>query len=145
MPLPSLDKLLSNPDEKVFVINPPKSQSPFRNVAKAIDLADSVMLWATRQAHLPKYEARIAEVPAESLLWVCYPKLGRLETDLGRDKLWMWMKGHGFEAVRLVSIDDTWAAASFQKAAVAEAADDLRCGDGPRPAMQMPARRFASR
>lgn len=115
MPLPALDRVLFSPDEKVFVINPQKMQPALRNVAKAIDLADSVMLWATREAHLPKYHARINEMLPESLLWVCYPKLGRLETDLGRDKLLMWMKRHGFEGVRLVSIDDTWAAASFRK------------------------------
>jgi hypothetical protein len=115
MPLPALDRVLFSPDEKVFVINPQKNQPALRNLAKAIDLADSVMLWATREAHLPKYQPRIEEVPRETLLWVCYPKLGRMETDLGRDKLWMWMKGHGFAGVRLVSVDDTWAAASFRK------------------------------
>jgi hypothetical protein len=119
MPLPALDRMLFSPDEKVFVINPPKTQPALRNPAKAIDLADSVMLWATREAHLPKYEARINEILPDSLLWVCYPKLGRLETDLGRDKLLMWMKQHGFGGVRLVSIDDTWAAASFRKEAAA--------------------------
>lgn len=119
MPFPALDRVLFSPDEKVFVINPQKNQPALRNVAKAIDLADSVMLWATREAHLPKYQARLDEVIPESLLWVCYPKLGRLETDLGRDKLLMWMKRHGFDAVRLVSIDDTWAAASFRKEAAA--------------------------
>ncbi|HEY6911580.1 MAG TPA: hypothetical protein VI356_19540 [Myxococcales bacterium] len=119
MPFPSLDKVLFSPDEKVFVINPQKNQPPLRNPAKAIDLADAVMLWATREAHLPKYQARMEEVPPESLLWVCYPKLGRLETDLGRDKLLIWMKRHGFEGVRLVSMDDTWAAASFRREAAA--------------------------
>src|SRR3954465_12519888 len=114
MQLPALEKMLFRPDEKVFVINPQKSQPALSNVAKAIDLADSVMLWATREAHLPKYHARLNEVLPEAVLWVCYPKLGRLATDLGRDKLWMWMKHHGFEGVRLVSVDDTWAAASFR-------------------------------
>jgi hypothetical protein len=119
MTFPAFDKVLFSLEEKVFVINPQKNQPALRNPAKAIDLADTVMLWATREAHLPRYEARMEEVPPESIFWVCYPKLGRLETDLGRDKLLMWMKRHGFEGVRLVSLDDTWAAASFRKEAVA--------------------------
>ena len=55
------------------------------------------------------------QVPSGTVLWVCYPKPGKLETDLGRDKLWMWMKGRGFEPVKVVSVDDTWSAFSFRK------------------------------
>jgi hypothetical protein len=140
MPIPDLDRVLFNGDEKVFVINPQKTQPALRNVAKAIEVADCVMLWATREAHLPKYKDRIEALLPETLLWVCYPKLGRLETDLGRDKLWMWMKAHGFEGVRLVSVDDTWAAASFRKVA-----ERRGCGDSTQPAMQTPALRSANR
>jgi hypothetical protein len=140
MPLPDLDRVLFNADEKVFVLNPQKNQPALRNVAKAMEVADAVMLWASREAHLPKYQARFEELLPETLLWVCYPKLGRLETDLGRDKLWMWMKAHGFEGVRLLSIDDTWSAASFRKVV-----DRAGCGDPPHPALQTPARRSASR
>jgi hypothetical protein len=115
MPLPALDKTLFKPDEKVFFINPQKNQPGLSNVAKALDLADSVVLWATREAHLPKHQASIEQVLPGTMLWVCYPKPGKMETDLGRDKLWMWMKGRGFEPVRVVSVDDTWAAFSFKK------------------------------
>jgi hypothetical protein len=115
MPLPVLDKVLFKPDEKVFVINPQKNGPEMRNPAKAADLADAVVLWATREAHLPKNEAALTQVPSGTPLWVCYPKPGKLETDLGRDKLWMWMKAHGFEGMRVVSVDDTWSAFSFRQ------------------------------
>ena len=115
MPLPALDKVLFKPDEKVFILNPQKNQPELRNAAKAADLADAVVLWATREAHLPRNQDAIEQVLPGILLWVCYPKPGKLETDLGRDKLWTWMKGRGFEPVRVVSVDDTWSAFSFRK------------------------------
>jgi hypothetical protein len=115
MQIPSLDKVLFKPDEKVFVINPPKGAPQLPRPAKAIDLADAVLLWATREAHLPKYSEPLGAVPPEAVLWVCYPKPGKLETDLGRDKLWMFMKGKGFVPVRVVSVDDTWSAFSFKR------------------------------
>ncbi|MCA1825782.1 MAG: hypothetical protein ABR567_23145 [Myxococcales bacterium] len=115
MPLPAIDKALLKPNEKVFVINPQKNQPEIKNTAKAMDLADAVVLWATREAHLPKNQEALDQVPAGATLWVCYPKPGKLETDLGRDKLWIFMKGRGFEPVRVVSVDDTWAAFSFKK------------------------------
>jgi hypothetical protein len=115
MPLPDLEKALFKQDEKVYVINPQKNAREPRHAAKGVDLADSVLLWATREAHLPKHQQSIEQVLPGTVLWVCYPKPGKLETDLGRDKLWMWMKDRGFEPVRVVSVDDTWAAFSFKR------------------------------
>ena len=115
MPFPALDRTLFKPDEKVFVINPQKNQPEMRNTAKAPDLADAVLLWATREAHLPKNQPAIDQVPEGAVLWICYPKPGKLDTDLGRDKLWTWMKSRGFQPVRVVSLDDTWAAFSFRR------------------------------
>ena len=115
MTLPALDKMLFKPDEKVFTINPQKNQPGVHNAAKLLELADAVLLWATREAHLPKHQPAIDQVPAGTVLWVCYPKPGKLETDLGRDKLWTWMKGRGFEPVRVVSVDATWSAFSFKR------------------------------
>ncbi len=115
MPLPAIEKVLFRPDEKVFVINPQKNQPELKNVARAMDVADAVVLWATREAHLPKHQATVEQVLPGTTLWVCYPKPGKLETDLGRDKLWIWMKGRGFEPGRVISVDDTWAAFSFKR------------------------------
>lgn len=115
MTLPALDKALFKPEDKVFVINPQKNQPELANPAKAMDLADAVVLWTTREAHLPKHQAAIQQVPPGTPLWVCFPKPGKLETDLGRDKLWMWMKGRGFEPQKVVSVDGTWAAFSFTR------------------------------
>ena len=115
MPLPAIEKLLFKADEKVFTINPPKGAAPFTNHASKIDLADAAVLYAIKESQLPKYKDTVKLLPPEARLWICYPKAGRLETDLGRDKLWMWMKEQGFEAERVVSVDDTWAALAFKR------------------------------
>ena len=108
------DKLLLKTGEKVFLVNPPKDL-PVTSVAKSIDLADAVLLHARTSQDLSKHVQTVKSVPPEARLWVCYPKAGKLDTDLGRDKLWMWMKEQGFEGVRLVSVDDTWSAFWFKR------------------------------
>ena len=115
MPVPALDKYIFKASEKVFVINPPPGMPELAHTAKAIDIADAVVFWATREAHLPKNKDKMEAVPPEALLWICYPKPGKMETDLSRDKIWMFMKAAGFEPVRVVSIDDTWSAFSFKR------------------------------
>src|SRR5438477_4713434 len=100
------EKLLLKPDEKVFPVNPPRDV-PFLSVAKSADLADAVVIFAARSKDLEKHIQTVKDVLPESRLWICYPKAGKLDTDLGRDVLWMWMKKQGFEGVRLVSVDDT--------------------------------------
>jgi hypothetical protein len=108
------EKLLLKPDEKVFLVNPPRDL-PFLSVAKSVDLADAVLIYAIKAAELPKHIEVVSQVPPEARLWVVYPKAGKLATDLGRDKLWIWMKEQGFEGVRLVSVDDTWSAFWFKR------------------------------
>jgi hypothetical protein len=51
----------------------------------------------------------------DRLVWVVYPKVGKLGTDLNRDALArLVMKDAGIRPVRQVSIDDTWSALRFR-------------------------------
>jgi hypothetical protein len=52
----------------------------------------------------------------DGLAWIAYPKGGKLGTDLNRDILWKHMLEKGIEAVRQVSIDETWSALRFRPA-----------------------------
>ena len=115
MPLPPLERLLFKPDQMIFAINPPKGAPPFQNAARKIDLADAAVLYAIKESQLSRYSAQVQNLPPEALLWICFPKPGKLETDLGRDKLFLWMKGLGFEALRIISVDETWSAFSFKR------------------------------
>jgi hypothetical protein len=49
-----------------------------------------------------------------TLLWISYPKAGKLGTDLNRYKLWALGRQHGLDAVSQVSVDDTWSAIRFK-------------------------------
>src|SRR3954467_825906 len=115
MPIPPLDKVLFKPDEKVFVINPFKGSPEIQNTAKALDLADAAVLFATRAAHLAKQAGTLKQVPPEALLWVCFPKAGKLETHLGGSRARMCMKEQGFEGVKVLSVDETWSDFSFKR------------------------------
>jgi hypothetical protein len=50
----------------------------------------------------------------DGLAWIAYPKAGKLGTDLNRDILWKHMLEKGIEAVRQVSVDETWSAIRFR-------------------------------
>ncbi|NJD10463.1 MAG: hypothetical protein FIB01_08540 [Gemmatimonadetes bacterium] len=50
-----------------------------------------------------------------AILWVTYPKLtSRAAGELNRDALFGLMRGHGFQAVAQVAVDDTWSAMRFK-------------------------------
>lgn len=117
MPTPTLEsKLLLKADEHVFVLNAPRGQPPaFQQVAKTLDLADAVVVYAVKQKELPRQLEQLKDVRPDVRVWICYPKAGKLDTDLGRDTLWQWMKTQGFEGVRLVNVDDTWSAFWFKR------------------------------
>ena len=44
MPLPDLDRVLFNADEKVFVLNPQKNQPALRNVATTAPASPPVLM-----------------------------------------------------------------------------------------------------
>ena len=52
----------------------------------------------------------------EAKLWIAYPKLtSKIASDLCRDKSWDFISDHGFEAVRMVALDNVWSAARFKR------------------------------
>jgi translation elongation factor EF-G len=56
----------------------------------------------------------IEEAKRDGLAWICYPKAGKLGTDLNRDILWQHLLDQGIQGVRQVSIDATWSAMRFR-------------------------------
>ncbi len=48
--------------------------------------------------------------------WIAYPKLtSKIASDLSRDKNWDFVSDYGFEAVRMIALDNVWSAARFKK------------------------------
>ena len=61
--------------------------------------------------HIPDAQGAIGAVKSNGLLWVTYPKKsGKIKTDISRDMGWEAMTQAGWDAVTLVSVDDTWSA-----------------------------------
>jgi hypothetical protein len=103
------DKLLLKPGQTAALINPPAG-APDLPPGKPAD-ATAVVVFAARQKDLAKVPARVRE---GARLWVCYPKAGKLDTDLSRDTLWPLMEKKGWKGVRLVALDATWSAMAFR-------------------------------
>jgi len=53
---------------------------------------------------------------ADGVLWFCFPKKSskKYKSDLDRDQGWRVLNVSGFHGVRIVSIDDDWAALRFR-------------------------------
>ncbi len=77
--------------------------------------ADGVLVFVKKLAEVDeKCAPLVAAAKADRLAWAAYPKAGRLDTDLNRDKLWNQLSQHGVEGVRLVALDTTWSAMRFR-------------------------------
>jgi hypothetical protein len=110
-------KLLLKPGMKVALVGEPADQRPlYDGIELTSAKPDAVVLYAATAkdltALLPRAQKHLG---ADARLWVAYPKAKKLSTDLNRDSLWKSMEPHGFEGVRLVSLDDTWSAMMFRQ------------------------------
>ena len=48
--------------------------------------------------------------------WIAYPKLtSKIASDLSRDKNWDFVSDYGFEAVRMIALDNVWSAGRFKR------------------------------
>ncbi len=58
----------------------------------------------------------IPALQGEAKLWIAYPKLtSKIASDLSRDKNWDFVSDYGFEAVRMIALDNVWSAGRFKK------------------------------
>jgi hypothetical protein len=69
----------------------------------------------------PGQSVFLGDVPADvtlglALVWVAYPKAGKLGTDLNRDRLWQLVQDEGIRPVRQIAIDEVWSALRFRSA-----------------------------
>jgi len=113
------DKLLIKAGVTVAVINAPEGMGTVEGAESAALPKDAgaALLFAATAKEVDKHLPKLAKVMAQGTrLWIAYPKAGKLGTDLNRDKLWTRVEPLGWEGVRLVSIDDTWAAMMFRRA-----------------------------
>ncbi len=82
-----------------------------------VDAADVIVAFVRTRAELdtvagPAIEAALRD----DLVWIAYPKAGKLGTDLNRDILAATLAGRGVQPVRQVAIDGVWSALRFRPA-----------------------------
>jgi hypothetical protein len=111
-----LSAKLQIPEGKsVFVVNLPKGLKLNVQVTNKDTVDGAVLVFASNSRVLKKSaKSAVDAAKVDRLSWIAYPKAGKLETDLNRDKLHKLMETYGIEGVRLVSIDDTWSAMRFR-------------------------------
>lgn len=79
--------------------------------------ADVVILFARSSREL-RLEEAVGALAADGALWIAWPKKSSgVETDLARDEGWVALRSAGWDPVRQVSLDSTWSALRFKRAA----------------------------
>lgn len=81
------------------------------------DAADVVVAFVRAKADLGTVAAPAIEAARrDKLVWIAYPKAGKLGTDLNRDILRESLADQGVQPVRQVAIDEVWSALRFRPA-----------------------------
>ena len=118
--------------EKQFIkLNFSKSVTPLL-IKRKIDFA---LVFAVNQKQLAGILLDV--IPAlqeDAKLWIAYPKLtSKIASDLSRDKNWDFVSDYGFEAVRMVALDNVWSAGRFKKPEPEAKKTENFCSTNPAP------------
>ncbi len=81
-------------------------------VTKSAKPADILQVFVKDMAELSKWLPQLKDAVAPGgLLWITYPKgTSVVKTDVSRDIIAAYAKTVGWQAVAMVSVDDTWSA-----------------------------------
>jgi len=81
------------------------------------DTADVIVAFVRARADLDTVAAPAIEAARrDKLVWIAYPKEGKLGTDLNRDILRESLADRGVQPVRQIAIDEVWSALRFRPA-----------------------------
>lgn len=83
---------------------------------------DFALVFAVSQKQLVDILRDVVPVlHGDAKLWIAYPKpTSKIASDLSRDKNWDFVSEHGYEAVRMVALDNVWSAAHFERMLIEE-------------------------
>jgi hypothetical protein len=109
-------KLQIKPGQSAVVLNSPGVLVPVEVTAVGAAEADVVIGVVVHRSDLSDVEDVLAAAREDRRAWIAYPKGGKLDTDLNRDRLVEAVSDGSVHPVRQVSIDDTWSALRFRPA-----------------------------
>ncbi|MEU7059592.1 hypothetical protein [Streptomyces sp. NPDC046197] len=79
--------------------------------------ADVIVVFVRTRADLDTLAVAAVEgARRDKLVWIAYPKGGKLGTDLNRDSLREALAERGVQPVRQIAIDEVWSALRFRPA-----------------------------
>jgi len=121
-------KLQLRDETEIVVLNAPPSFESALKQLRGVTIHRTVsrspirfaLAFVARQAELARAARTLAELaPGDAALWFAYPKASskRYTTDIARDAGWQVLGELGFEAVRMVAIDDDWSAKRYRRPA----------------------------
>ncbi len=86
-------------------------------VAKSAKPADVLQVFVKDMAELKKWLPQMKDaVAGTGLLWITYPKgTSGIKTDVNRDIINAYANTVGWQAVAMISIDDTWSAMRMKR------------------------------
>lgn len=120
---PLIKKLVIKPNNRLAILNAPQG---YRDLLGALPDGvqasdqlegefDVIHAFFIKKADLePQINTLKNHLKSGGILWVSYPKAGKLGTDLKRDPLYELMKQYGIEANQQIAIDDNWSAMRFK-------------------------------
>lgn len=121
------EKLNLKLGKSMVVLNAPKSFAPELdqlsgvNIIRAIEKTKKfnfALAFVKTQAELDSLSLILAkEAEGDALLWFAYPKKSskKYQCEFNRDTGWDVLGKAGFEAVRMVAIDEEWSALRFRR------------------------------
>ena len=123
----SLAQKLQIKSGKLIVLNVPKGYAELLTTelkhltvsTRAAGQAEAVLLFVNSLAEVEKLAPKaIKVVKPTGMLWMAYAKgTSQVKTDVNRDKLWEMMKPTGWQAVRMIALDDVWSLMRFKPSA----------------------------
>jgi hypothetical protein len=105
-------------DQALFVADRPADVSlelADSSILEQPSNADTLVFFCVDRGAVERRREQVTGAARRDLLvWVAYPKAGRLGTDLSRDSLAALFKDDGVRPGRQIAIDETWSALRFR-------------------------------
>ena len=122
------EKLQLKDQKDILVLNAPESFEPelvrlkgvtVHRAAKALKEVHFALAFVTSQPEVDASAAAItSRAKGDAAVWFAYPKGSsrRYTSTINRDNGWQSLGAAGFEAVRMIAIDEDWSAVRFRRA-----------------------------
>lgn len=123
----TFDKLQLTDQKQILVLNAPRSFEPelarLNNVAVLRSTDDArniefVLAFVSTEKEVETLTRTIAKrSTGDTVVWFAYPKASskKYRCEINRDSGWDALGKSGFEAVRMVAIDDDWSAKRYRR------------------------------